>query len=450
MITDQKLETQEKSSVKLTITVGKDEAKKEYDSLLQKYAKTAQIKGFRRGKAPASILEQKFGDSIRSEASINLIENSLKEAFESVEKKPLQIEPPALDGEADLELGKDFTFSVTYDYFPEIKLGEYKGIEIEEPSASITAEDINRELEMIQDQNSVVMDKTSGTVENGNIVTINYAEVDENDEEKPGTSREDFVFTIGSGYNLYKLDEDIIGMKNDEEKVIDKEYPEDFEDSDLAGKKVRVKVKVTQIKEKQLPELDDELAQDVSEEYKTLDDLKKDIRKRLRESAKQHIRRQNIDTLIEKIRENSQMEIPESMIRAELGSSWSNFVSRSGTTEDQLIQILQAQGRSPEDLLNEWRPSVETSIASRLVLNRIVEEEKIEVADEELDKEIAESAERSNMTPEQAKENFEKNNMLDYIRRQLQDNKLYDFLLENAVVKKGKKIKFLDLVQNNQ
>jgi len=450
MIIDQKLETLEKSSVKLTITVGKDDAKKEYDSLLEKYAKTAQIKGFRRGKAPVALFEQKFGESVRGEAGVNIIENSLKEAFESVEKKPLQLEPPALDGEIDLELGKDFTFTVTYDYYPDVELGTYKGVEIEEPSATIGAEDINRELESIQDQNSVVMDKESGTVEDGDIVTINYVEMGEDGAEIENTSREDFVFTVGSGYNLYKLDEDIMGMKSDEEKTVKKEYPEDYEDSDLAGRKLHIKVKITQIKVKQLPELDDELAQDVSEEYKTLDDLKKDIRKLLREAAKGQIRQMSIGTVVEKIRENCKLEIPESMIRAEIASSWSNFVNRSGMPEEQLLQVLQSQDRTPEDLFNDWRPSAETSIASRLILNRILKEEKIEVGDEDLDAEIAESAGRSNITPEQARENYEKNNMLDYIRDQLRDRKLFDFLLENSVKTKGKKVKYLDLVQNNQ
>ena len=450
MITDKKVENLEKSSVRLTITVGKDEARKEYDTLLAKYAKTAQLKGFRRGKAPASILEQKFGESLRSEASINIIENGLKEALETVEKRPLQLEPPALDGDFDFELGKDFTFAVTYDYFPDIKLGDYKGLEVEEPVVSISAEDVNRELELIRDRNSVVVDKTSGVVEDKDIVTINYAEVGEDGEEIAGTSREDFVFTVGSGYNRYKLDEELIGMERDAEKTVKKEYPEDFEDPDLAGKTVCLKVKVTQIKEKQLPELDDELAQDVSEEYKSLDDLKKDIRKRLREAAAQRTRQMSIDALITKIRENSELAIPESMTRAELASSWSNFAGRSGISEEQLLQVLQDQGRTPEDLFNDWRPSVETSIVSRLLVSRIIAEEKLEVTDEELDKEIIAGAERSNMTPEQARENFEKNNTLEYIRSRLLDRKLYDFLLDNAVRKKGQKIKFLDLVQNNQ
>ncbi len=450
MIIDQKLENLEKSSVKLTITVGKDDAKKEYDSLLEKYSKTAQIKGFRRGKVPVSLLELKFGESVRGEAGVNIIENSLKEAFESVEKKPLPLEPPALEGEIDLELGKDFTFAVKYDYYPDIKLGTYKGVEIEEPSASIGAEDLKRELESIQDQNSVVIDKASGVVENGDIVTINYIEVGEDGKEIESTSREDFVFTVGSGYNRYKLDEEIVGMASNAEKIVEKEYPADVQDPELAGRKIAVKVKVTQIKEKKLPELDDELAQDVSEDYKTLDDLKKDIKKRLREFANSRIRQMNIESLIEKIRSGSNVEIPESMIRAELTSSWSNFVNRSGMPEEQLLRVLRSQNRTQEDLFNDWRPSALNSIASRLILNRIIEEEKIEVPEEELNAEIAESAGRSNITPEQARESFVQNNMLDYIRNQLRDRKLFDFLLENAVKTKGKKLKFLDLVQNNQ
>ena len=450
MIADQKLESLEKSSVKLTITVGKDDAQKEYDTLLTKYAKTAQIKGFRRGKVPPAILEQKFGESIRGEASMNIIENSLKEALETVEEKPLQFEPPNLEDDVELELGKDFTFTVTYDHYPEIKIATYKGVEIEEQSVTIGAEDISRELEALQEQNSVVLDKNDGGVENENIVTINFVEIGEDGEEVTGTSREDFAFTVGSGYNRYKIDDELVGMDRDEEKIIQKEYPEDFEDADLAGKSVKLKVKVTQIKAKQLPELDDELAQDVSDEYKTMDDLKKAIRKRLRETADQHIRRANIESVLEKIRENTKIDLPESMVRAELEASWSNFIARSGLKEEQLERVLAQQERTRQDLCEEWRPSAETSIATRLILNTILEEEKIEVPEEELEKEIAESAERSNMTVEQARQNFEQNNMIDYFRSQLLDRKMYDMLLENAVKKKGKKVKYLDLVQNNQ
>ena len=450
MIAEKKLETLEHSSAKLTITVGKDNARKEYDELIQKYCKTAQIKGFRKGKVPAPILEQKFGDSIRSEAGMNIIENGLKEAFEEIEKTPLYYAPPELAEEVELELDKDFTFTVTYDYFPEIELGEYKEVEIEEPTTSILAEDIKRELESVQEQNSIVIDKTEGGVDREDIVTMSYVEIDEADEEVPDTLREDFVFTVGSGYNRYKIDDELISMERDQEKVIEKEFPEDFEDNELAGKSVKLKVKVTQIKEKQLPELDDELAQDVSDEYETLDDLKKDIKKRLKETADQHIRQKNVDSIVDVILEQSKVDLPESMVRAELDVSWSSFLSRSGLNEEQMTQVLESQEKTKEDLYGEWRPAAERSIKSRLLLNEIIKREEIAVEDSELDEEIAESAERTNMTAEQAREYFESNNMLEYMRSQLADKKLYDTLLNSAVKKKGKKVKFLDLVQNNQ
>ena len=450
MITDKKLETLEHSSAKLTITIDKDVAKKEYQDLLKKYAKTAQIKGFRRGKVPANLLEQKFGEGIKSEVSFTLIENGLKEVFESEEKKPLSYEPPELLEEVNIDFDADFVFSVKYDVFPEVTLGKYKGFEIEEPSVSIAAADLERELGAIQDQNSVVMDKTEGDVQNEDIVTIDYVEINEDGGEIDGTARSDYVFTVGTGYNTYKIDDELLGTKKNEDKIIEKEYPEDFESSDLAGRKVTLKIKVTQIKEKQLPELDDELAQDVSDKYKTLDDLKKDIRKNLRQAAATNIRQRNIETVLDKIVDNSKIDLPESMVQAELKASWNNFSSRSGLEEAQLFRVLEQQGKTKDDLYEEWRPSAERSICSRLLLNEIIEKETIEVSDTDIEEELKKNAEKSNMTPEQVRENVEKNNMMDYLESQIRDTKAYDFLLKNVTTTKGKKVKFLDLIQNNQ
>ena len=374
----------------------------------------------------------------------------LKEAFEGIDKAPLHYAPPALSEEVQLELGKDFTFSVTYDYFPDIDLGDYKEIEIEEPSATISADDINRELESVQEQNSIVVDKEGGSVDREDIITIDYVELNESDGEIEGTSRDEFVFTVGSGYNQYKIDDDLVGMERDQEKVIEKAYPEDFEDTELAGKQKRLKVKIKQIKEKQLPELDDELAQDVSDDYETLDDLKEDISKRLKETAAQHIRRKGIDSIVDVIIERSKIDVPESMVQAEINVTWSNFLARSGLNEDQMAQVLAGQEKTQDALYEEWRPSAERSVRSRLLLNKIIEKEQISADDSELDREIEESAEKSNISTEQAKEYYEKNNMLEYMRGQLIDKKLYDMLLDKAVKKKGKKFKFLDLVQDNQ
>ena len=165
MIASKEVKPLENSSVELTVTVGKDEAQREYDELVSKYSKTLAVRGFRKGKVPVSVLVQKFGDSLLSEASANIIENGLQEALGDVEQKPLAYAIPELQGEPNLELGKDFSFTVTYDTFPEIELGEYKGLEVTVPEVKITKKDEERELEGIRDQNAIVVPKEDGAVD---------------------------------------------------------------------------------------------------------------------------------------------------------------------------------------------------------------------------------------------------------------------------------------------
>lgn len=451
MIANKDIERLDNSAVKLTVTVEQSALKQEYDDLLAKYAKSAQIKGFRKGKVPASVLERKFGEGIKQEAAANSIENSLKEIFDEIEEKPLPYVTPELqDEELDPDLDKELTFTVTYDIFPEIKLGEYKGLEIEVPKVTVTKEDEQRELDEIRDRNAVVVDKPDETVAKDDIVTIDYAELDEKGEEKEETKREGFVFTVGTGYNLHKIDDDVIGMKKDEEKVLDKEYPEDFEYEDLAGKKIKLKVKVTAVKEKKLPDLDDDLAQDVSEKYESLDDLKKDIRERFEKAAENRLREMKVNKLLDKIVENSEVDLPRSMVEMELQNSWRNFLMRSRMPEDQAEQILSMQGKSKEALLEEWTPQAEQSLKSRLLVNKIIEKEGFEVSEEELDEEMKKQAEANDMSFEQVKEQYSQSNYMEYLKNDILDRKAYGFLIENADIKEGKKVKFLDLMNENR
>ena len=453
MIVDKNLENLENSAVKLTVTVGKDAVNKEYNDLLSKYAKSAHIKGFRKGKAPAKVLEQKFGESIRGEATMNLMENSLKEAYEDVDKKPLPYATPALeeDGEEILiELDKDFTFAVTYDTMPDVKVGEYKGIEIESPVCKIGKKDIDRELETIREQNATVVEKTEGKVEKDDIVNIDYCELDADGNEVEDGKREDFVFTVGTGYNVYKLDDDIIGMSTGEEKTIEKEYSEDETDKSLAGQKKTIKVKLNSIKVKELPELDDDLAQDVSDEYKTLKDLKDSIKKRLTDSVSNVIKERNKQAIMDKIIENSEIVVPNSMIQAEAEQSWNQFISQSQMQEEQVLQIIEAQGRTKEDMLEEWKPAAEKNVKSYLITEKLIEEEKIEVSDEEVEETIKEQAEQAGMSFEDTKNYFEQNGMTYYLKNDISNRKLFDLLIESAEIKEGAKKDYLDLMQNKE
>lgn len=450
VVKEKSIEHLDNAAVKLTVTVGQEQVKSEYDELLKSYSKTAQIKGFRRGHVPPNVLERKFGDSMKFEASQKVLEESLKEVFDEIEEKPLPYSQPSLDGEIDFDLDKDFTYSVKYDVYPEIKLGEYKGLEIELPQVSVTKEDEERELKALQEQNAIVMEKDEGVVEAGDVVTVDYWEVDEEGNEIADTRREDFVFTQGSGYNLYKIDDDVLGMAAGEEKSIEKTFDDDFENEDLAGTKKKLSISVKAIKQRQLPEIDDELAQDISENYETLDDLKKDIRKRLDDTVESRLREQKVNALVEKIVEGSEVPVPESMVAAELQSSWQNFIQQFGGNDEQVLAMLQAQGRTREDVLADWRPGAENRIRGQLVVQKMLELEETEVGDDEIEAELERQAGSGQVTKDQAREYYEKNNMMDYLKRDIRERKLFDALLESSKIKKGKKLSFLDLLQRNQ
>jgi len=449
VIKSKKIEALDNASVKLTVSVKKDYIQKTYDDLVAEYCKTVRMDGFRKGKVPANVLLRKYGDAILAETLEKVIRSSLEEALHKVEQKPIATSVPEVDTKKGLELGKDYTYSATYDTYPDIKLPEYKGQSYEELQVKISDEDMDRELQTLQEQNSIVIDKKDATVLNGDIVNIDYAEIDEQDEEQPGGKREGFVFEVGSGYNIYKLDNDLVGMKTGEEKIISKEYPEDFEFKGLAGKSKRLRVKLNAVKEKQLPEINDELAQDISDKYENLDDLKKDIRTRLEEYAKQKVREQNISQILEKIAEQAEVPLPKSMVDSELEDQWRRFISRLGGEEAPILRQLEAEGRSKEQIQGEWRAGAEKKLKLQLVVNGMVKQEGIELEDKEVEERIQSEADAQSMSLEEARDMMNRNNYLDFLKYDLKNEKLYDILLESGTRKKGKKVKFLDLVQGN-
>ncbi len=450
MVVDKKLEILEKSSVKLTVTVEKKDVREAYDKIIDKYCKTMQIKGFRKGKVPRSVLEHKYEDSLKSESSVDIIENTLKEVFEEIDKKPLSFCTPELDGSPELTIDKDFTFTVTYDTFPDIEQGNYKDIELTAPYVSVLKNDVDREIGILQEQNSVITDKLDGIIEIGSVVAINFSEIDEEGKDIEDTKREDFVFTVGTWYNSYKIDDDLLEMKNGEEKIIEKEYPKDFNVPDLAGTKKKLRVKVISVKEKQLPKLDDELAQDISDKYETLTDMKDDVKKKLKESADAKIKENNINNIMDKIIETSKIDLPQSMIDQQVESSLQNIISQSQVSEEQFFNLMTAQGKTKEDFKNELQPGAERSLKSKLLIENISDKEKIEISENEIEEAIKKQAESGIMSVAETKDIIEKRNLMEYIKADLKHNKLLDFLLKNAIITKGEKLKYIDLFEKNK
>jgi trigger factor len=286
-------------------------------------------------------------------------------------------------------------------------------------------------------------------VEKGNIVNLDYVELDEAGADKPGTKREAFVFEVGTGYNVYKVDDDVTGMKKSDIKVITKTFPEDFETNALAGKTVMLRVVLNSIKEKKLPEINDELAQDISEKFQTIDDLKKDITKKLEDAVKSAVRSRTVTRVLDSVVETSKIPLPQSMVDYQLEAMWQEYANQLRIDENKLAALLQQQGKSIEEIRKEWTPSAEKRARLQLVVSEISKKEGIQIEDSDLDAEIAKLAEERKVAPGEMKESLAKNNLVDYMKSNLRMDKLYDFLISKTVIRTGEKRKVLDILQGN-
>jgi len=480
VIKEKSVQLQDNAEVRMTITVPREEVKGAYDNLLADHCKKAQVPGFRKGRVPPAVMIRKFGDLLLAETEESVVKKSFDEALESVEKKPLPYstphlvhdhdreraeEAPAAEGSAEaketapvseehahapIALDQDYTFTIAYETYPEVALGEYRGIEVEQAEYEVVEEDLQRELKALQEQNALVVEKKEGAVDKGNIVAISYAELDEAGSEKPATRREGFSFEVGTGHNLYALDDDVVGLKAGEEKVVDKTFPDDYQHKELAGKSIKVKVKIESIREKNLPPVDDELAQDINDKFESLDDLKKDIRQRLEEAAKGAVRSRMVAQIMDRLYQSSTVPLPRSMVSLQLASNWQTLVRQLRGDEKAADRYLQSMGRTREAMLEQWKPDAERRLKSSLIVVTVMEREKIEATDDDIAARVKDIADRRGSAEKEVRERIEQEGALDDLKSQIRERKLEDLLLSVAVVKPGKKMGFLDLVRGNE
>jgi trigger factor len=443
MVAEKKIKELDKSAVELTVTVDQETVAQEYKKTVNKYAKTIQIKGFRKGKVPSSVLENKYGDALKEETMYTIIETAVDEAIKDIDdkNKPLAYSQPRLTDESELKLDVDspFSFSVTYDVYPDIPMPEYTGKTIEVPTTEIPKEKVDEELKQLQDQNAMVTEREKA-VENEDIITIDMAELDEDGNEVEGSKREDFTFTVGTGYNFYKIDEEVLGMNKDEEKIIEKTYPEDYEHQEYAGKTIKLRVKIKAVKVKDVPELDDEFAQDISEDYESLDDLVKATKEKLEGQLEEKKRSYKIQKLYDTLLDSLDAPIPESMIAAELENNWRNFVAQSGMGEEQIMQILSYQQKTKADLLEEWKPQADKSILIQMLLGKVVEDQKIEASDEDIEDIMPQL--------ESITDENQKNYYISVLKDEKKTQKALDFLLENNTFTDSKSVSYDDFMNN--
>ena len=444
----------EKSSVKLSVTVEKDNVRSEYDDLLNEYSKSIQIPGFRRGKVPRDVLVRKFGDALKGEALGKIIEKSVGEIFEDEsfrrEDRPLPYSTPRVQDEPKLDLENDLNFSVIYDVLPVVKIEKWEGLEVEIPDIHIGDDDISRELEAIRERNSIVLDKNEGdAAASGDVLTLNYCELSDSGEVLAGSEREDFTFTLGSGYNTYNFDDEVTGMEKGETKEFTKTFPGDFKDKELAGCTKKLKVTLTALKVKKLPDLDDDLAQDVDEKFKTLDDLKNSIRERLNKDLEKRLYNMKTNSLLEKIMENTPVDIPESMIAMELDSRWRNMARRLNTDSEGLLKMMGNSTSGAESILENWKPSAIKALHSRLIVETLMENLKLEASDEEMEKELELLAAESGSDLGELKKYYEEEKMREYLKEDIKEHKVLDLLLEKNTIKTGERKNYVDLTGNN-
>ena len=437
----------EKSSVKLSVTVAKKDVQDVYGAITAKYVKTAQIPGFRKGHVPVNVLERKFGDALKADAMNELVDKSLNEIFEKeTENRPLPYAQPVMDKAPEFDVNKDFSYEVIYDVFPKVAVKDFSGIAVKEPQVTIGDTEIQEELKAVQERNAVVMDKKDGeSVEKGNIVTINYSELDDTGKEIDGSKRQDFVFTVGSGENIYKIDDEITGMKKGETKQIVKTYPNDEKDADLAGKTKKISVTVTAIKIRNLPAIDDELAQDVSEKYKTLDDMKKDIARNMENAKKRKIAELKNNSLLEQLVEKNNFEIPASMLAAELDGRWRMMAQQLQTTPEQLERMVTSSGQTKEAMLNEWTGDSEKMLKTRIIVDALLKERNISVTPDEIEARYKEIAEEGGITVDEVKKHYEDPRSKEYLIDDTKEQKLYETLYKEIKVEKGDKMTFAEL-----
>ena len=394
------VEKLEKNMAKLTIEVSADELEKAIQAAYLKQKNRINIPGFRKGKAPRAMIEKMYGAGIFYEDAANaLIPNAYSEALAECEETI--VSQPSIDV-VQLEKGKPFIFTAEVALKPEVTLGEYKGLEVPKSELEVTEEEIAGELRKEQESNSRTIDVDDRAVADGDKVTLDY-EGFVDGEAFDGGKGTDYPLTIGSGAFIPGFEEQLVGAEIGKETEVNVTFPENYQAENLAGKPAVFKCTVKKIEVKELPELDDDFAKDVSE-FDTLEEYKADIKKNLEEKKADAAKRAKEDAAVDAAIEKASMEIPDAMIDTQVSNMIEDFARRIQSQGLTMEQYLQFTGMTPAALQEQMKPQALKRIQSRLVLEKIAEVENIQIFDEKLDEEIAQMAEMYKMEVEKLKE----------------------------------------------
>lgn len=422
------VENMEKNMAKLTIEVSAEELEKAIQGAYLKQRNKISVPGFRKGKVPRQMIEKMYGVGIFYEDAANaLIPTAYGKAYDECE---LDIVSQPKVEVVQLEKGKPFIFTAEVAVKPEVTLGEYKGLSVDKVSNRVTAKEIDAKLEEEQKKNARTVVVEDRAVQDGDEVVLDFEGFVDGVAFEGGKG-ENYPLTIGSGSFIPGFEEQLIGAEAEKEVEVNVTFPEEYHSEDLAGKAAVFKCTVHEIKAKELPELDDEFAAEVSE-FDTLDAYKADIKAKIKEQKIADGNRKKEDQAVEKAVANATMEIPEAMIDTQVNQMAQDFAQRIQHQGLSMEQYFQFTGMTAESMMEELRPQAVKRIETRLVLEAIAKAENIEITDERIDEELAKMAEAYKMEVEKLKE-FMGENEKEQMKMDLAVQDAVTFLVDNAV-----------------
>lgn len=424
------VEKLEKNMAKLTIEVPADDLEKALQSAYMKQKNKISLPGFRKGKVPRQMIEKMYGAEIfYDDAANELIPKAYAEAYDEAE---LDIVSRPQINVVQIEKGKPFIFTADVATKPEVTLGEYKGLEIEKVSTRVTQKEVDAKIQEEAEKNARTITVTDRPVQDGDEVILDFEGFVDGVAFEGGKG-ENYPLTIGSGSFIPGFEEQLVGAEAEKEMEVKVTFPEDYHAEDLKGKEAVFKCTVHEIKAKELPEIDDEFAAEVSE-FDTLEEYKADIKAKIKDQKASEGKRKQEDQAVDAAVKNAQYEIPQPMIETQVMQMADDFAQRIQSQGISLEQYFQFTGMTADKMMDELRPQAIKRIETRLVLEAIAKAENIEISDEKLDEELAKMAESYKMEVDKLKE-FMGENEKKQMKEDMAVQEAVTFLVENAVEK---------------
>ena len=395
------VENLEHNMAKLTITVSAEEVEKALQAAYLKQRSKISLPGFRKGKVPRQMIEKMYGPEVfYDEAANHMISEAYGKAYDECE---LEIASQPTIDVVQLEKGKDFIFTAEVAVKPEVKLGEYKGLKVDKVSTRVMQKEVDEEIEKERERNARTVEVTDRAVQDKDIVTLDFEGFVDGVAFEGGKG-ENYPLTIGSGAFIPGFEEQLIGAEIDKETEVKVTFPEEYQAKELAGKEAVFKCTVHEIKAKELPELDDEFASEVSEEAETLEDYKAEVKAKIKERKENEGKEKKENQAVEQAVANAEIDLPAPMVNLQAKQMADDFARRIMQQGMSVEQYFQFTGLNEEKMMEELKPQAEKRIRTRLVLEAIVAAENIEVSDERLDEELQKMADSYQMEVEKLKE----------------------------------------------